>query len=212
MDNFFKHQAIEKIKIPDKADKLSKKCSSMGNPITFQGVGTNKYGESNDLENLEIKPNIAKTEEQIYLFKELLKTSKIYLNGPIFTDNFHKDHGKRRNFEDVWEKKIAEKEITREDQEILDYYNSNRLGINSILGIIGFLNLLIDTEDIEDDTKNKLISILNKVPRELFEKDEDGCLLYQNLEDLSNQKGIGKVEVMVKFSDLVRKIVSILEK
>jgi hypothetical protein len=167
----------------EKAKKLAKFCSENGNPIKIVD-----YGENFGLERVDL--------EQPDLTKLSLDIFKNYISGPIFTDAFLKDNNKRRK----WEKEIE----NLMEKKIEKYYQSNRISINNYSGVIGILNhLLINLKDFE--IKNKLLKVKNEIPEELIEKNEKQELPYLHLEN------DGKIEVIKKFSEIVQKLISILE-
>ena len=178
----------------EKAKDLTKFCLENGNPLSFID-----YGENFDLDNFKINPEILIkiNEEQSKLAVFCLKFSKTYLNGPIFLDTFSKNHGKRRE----WEEKIE----TLMDEEILKYYNSNRLSVNNYGNVINFFNLFLN-KITDPEIKNKLLNIKNLIPKELTSVDNESNLVYGSLED--NRK----VEIIKEFSQITREIISNLEK
>jgi hypothetical protein len=191
------------LKLSSLRGNKEKFCAENGNPIKIVD-----YGENFDLENTEISPEVLEAIgiENSDLAKLLLKFSKSYLNGPIFTDSFHKDHrlfGGRREWENNSENLM--------DKETSEYYKTNRLGINNCWHVIGFLDVLLD--DIKDfKTKNELEDIKNNIPKELTEKDKDDILEYSKLADDKHEEIDGKIEVIKKFSDITQKLLSFLEK
>ena len=106
-----------------------------------------------------------------------IKKIKSYLNGPIFTDNFGEDHSSttgRRG----WEKKMDE----LIPQDLLEYYNSNRLGSSRNNQAISFLDSVIYF--LEDSgIKNKLVEIKNKIPKDLTQKNSENDLLFHFIND-----------------------------
>ncbi|MEI8174866.1 MAG: hypothetical protein WCG28_02855 [bacterium] len=209
----FKSQNIGGIKnnqeansMPEKAKGLFKFSSKYGNPIKFD---TKEYGENLDLEKLEINQGIKLKEEgQIYLIQTCLKRFRHFINGPIFTDTFGKYHNNRRAWENDLHLKLKEEGKEEENKDNLEYYKTNRLGINNVYGVVGYLGILLD--NIEDTTQKKELEDLREQiyseTRELVEKNEKGYLPYHELED--NQK----IRLVENFSIIVKKIISILEK
>jgi len=128
---------------------------------------------------------------------------KTYLNGPIFTDTYNKNHGYGTGRRE-WEKKYQK--LMEED--ILQYYNSNRLGNNKIGQVISALDIF--SGELEDaDIKNKLKDTQLRIQKEvgnLINKDEKEIQIYHSLEDEE------KVELVKKFSEIVKELVDILEK
>ena len=207
----FKSQNIGDIKnnqevnlMPKKAKELFEFSNKYGNPIKFSA-----YGENLDLEKLEINQEIKPKEEgQIYLIQTCLKRFRHFINGPIFTDTFSKYHNNRRAWENNLHVKLKEEGKEEENKDNLEFYKLNRLGINNVYGVVGYLDILLD--NIEDTTQKKeLEDLRNQIyskTRELVEKNEEGYLPYHELEDDD------KIRLIEEFSMIVKNIISILEK
>ncbi|MFA5936423.1 MAG: hypothetical protein WC822_00945 [Candidatus Paceibacterota bacterium] len=179
---------VKKINL-EKAQKLVNFCAEHQNPIEIID-----YGENFELGEVE-KENLKKI---------LFRVSKSYLNGPIFTDKFGKDHsfeiGRRK-----WEIDNEQLMKDKNNENVAKYYKSNRLGFGNCSKVIGFLNYLVD--ELEDlQLTKELSNIKKKIPLELVENNENGDLKYHFLEDDK------KVELVKKFSEIVKELVNTLEK
>ena len=183
-----------------KGKDLTKFCYRNGNPIVIID-----FGENLDLENIQINPEILKVinsenPDSLDTMMADIKKIKSYLNGPIFTDNFGEDHSSttgRRG----WEKKMDE----LIPQDLLEYYNSNRLGSSRNNQAISFLDSVIYF--LEDSgIKNKLVEIKNKIPKDLTQKNSENDLLFHFINDAD------KVACIKEFSQLIREALSVLEK
>lgn len=177
----------------EKLEKFYTFCAENGNPIVIIDSGQNL-----DSENSKVNPGVLKElDEGDKIFAEfLLKYSKEYLNGITFTDDFHEDNYKRRE----WEYRVK-KEI---DEDSLKYYNSNRLAFNNTSSVISNLDEVL--EQIKDsEIKNQLLDIKKEIPKELIREEGKLDIPYYSLEE--NEE----IEVVKKFAKVAQKIVSILE-
>jgi hypothetical protein len=189
----------------EKAEKLKSFGVNYNNPIVIIEEGEETGTEEVKSENPGSK-------------EFFLEVCKSYLSGPIFTDNFHEDHYKRREWEDFVEEKIKNlKTEENTDGDIYSkYYKKNRLGVNNYFGVISSLHLLLEELDTEPQLKEKLQRLSEKINEELKEliKINDGVLEYNLLKDYKKDSPDGKegkVELILKFSSLVKEAISTLE-
>lgn len=179
--NEIKEKAIEG------GNKLADFCARNGNPINIIDYGG--YFDPKEINLLE--------EED--LNKYSLSVFKSYLNGMFFTDNLPEDDVERN----AWEQKLD----VLTDENLKDSYKSNRIKINKYHGVIGMLDFIL--KNLENpEILNKLQSLRNEIKEELpelEERNENNSSTYVFLE-----KG-KKVELIKKFSEIVFKIVSVLE-
>jgi hypothetical protein len=167
--------------------KLKDFCSQHGNSITIKD-----YGENFELEPINIETASKK--------EKLLRFSKLYLNGITFTDSCEKDNDKRRELE----KAIEELEKTDFKRKL---YYSNRLASNNFGGVGWLEDYIQSLEDSE--IKNHLLQIQKRINDEagdLVNKNDKNLIKYHFLEDEE------KVELVAKFSEIIKELVDILEK
>lgn len=205
MDHFF--TLFNKIEKPEYNSEKVKALESFGlkykNPIKIV-----EKGEYTGVEEVKSKKVGSK--------EFFLENCKSYLSGPIFTDDFHEDHHNRRIWEDDVEEKIKK---SKKEKDIYNkYYKKNRLGVNSYFQITNALDLLLlEDLDEEPELREKMVELdkeLNTSVSFLIKKEND-ILVYNTLKDHTTDSldgKEGKVEIIERFSDIVRKAISILEK
>jgi len=175
-------------------------CFQKKNPIVFVD---DDYGENFDLDNLEIKPEVFESIDKTVGTDSTLfwiKNIKSYLNGPTFVDTFAENHGTvsgRRKWE-------QENELLM-GQDLLKYYNSNKLGLTNCFQVVQSLDMIIN--DLNDsEIKNKLLKIKEEAPIEITRKNKDGEPLYSFLGDRE------KIRIVGIIGKIAQDIVSVLEK
>ncbi len=119
---------------------------------------------------------------------------KSFVTCPIFTDSYGKDHYSRRE----WELN----HLNELSKEALDYYKSNRLGINKCSFVISYLHII--TSEITDSNLKKSLGDLEQEMAALF-MNEDGNIKYNSLSDEN------KIEIVEKFTVITKEVVAILE-
>lgn len=193
--------SMENNKFPSKEennkDKFKKALESWG-----EKNGNTLVFFDNDLkqeDKFEIKEDILAEfhpNKEVKYFANVLKN---FLEGPIFTDSFHKLHrdlfkvDSNNKYRFDWEQE-HEKELTLES---LDFYKSNRLNLNRCSHVIGVLSFLKDfTNNL--DLKNKLINLENKVPSEFLKKNKEGIVEYNFLDDAEKIRVVRELTEVVK--------------
>lgn len=187
-----KKKMEEKAKIIKELETFSIKYD---NKFDFKDYGLDP--DSEFLKNKKIKKEILEglNKKDIDSVEFGLKIFKSFLEAPIFTDKFHKDHNSRRE----WEAKYIN------SSELRDYYDSNRLGLHMAFHVIGFLSVLKDQIIINPDVKSKLINFLERIPPEIWSKEKKEVVMYADLDDEK------KIKIIKIFTQMVEELVSYLE-
>jgi hypothetical protein len=201
------------------ARALSDFCAKSGNLIKFEKdeKGKEIIGEDYDLEKNEIKSEILKdiNEGEAEFVSVFIGAFKTYLSGAIFTDSFGENHGDSEMKDGTrrgWEKKWEGKEVTPEEKERTNYYNSNRLGANNCGQVTYWEMFLMSFKDSE--IKNKLLKLEEQIPKEFIEKilvkgennKEENKIIYLTLKEDE------RIECVKRLSEVVKNTLSLLEK
>ncbi|MCX6751462.1 MAG: hypothetical protein NT161_01700 [Candidatus Nomurabacteria bacterium] len=187
----------------EEKEKIKKELTSFAeeykNPLDFKNFGLDENSEF--IGSTKIKGEILKDlsgDDREYI-RHALEAFQSFVSGPIFTDSFHEDASSREKWKGDHLSKLNEK--------VLKYYNSNRLRVNINSNVVYFLN---EIEEIINDSKAKeeLNNLKNKIPPEFLDKyeNEDGqtILVYYKLPD--NEK----IRVVEKLTEITEDVISLL--
>ncbi len=163
-----------------------------GNKLHFIDVGREIKPGQADLKEA-LKAGLSEADLRIVRF--LQQACRQYLAAPTFTDEFHQDHARRRQWE--------QQHLNVSGPE-LSYYKTNRLGTNFNDSVIGLLRLIIKTSD-HSQLKEVLGPLMEKIPSEFIDRTESGNLVYDHLSDEQ------KIEVSLKVVTLAQQILDKLE-
>lgn len=104
----------------EKEQVLFDYCQQNGNSINFLKSGEDKK------ESLKLNHEWSNLEgDWKDVLEEVLNQAELFLRSPVFTDQFHQDHGSRRE----WEAEHIDKKL---DEKIASYYKSNRFNISRL--------------------------------------------------------------------------------
>lgn len=205
------NKETEKQRVVDELVSFGKKT---GNPFHFVDLGGELGKDFTTKENV-INQSIllGLDEDGEDTLKKSLEILKIYYNGPVFTDDFGKNH---RNLElpDVPSRYNWEREnLNKLSQKAKEYYKDNKLNFGSrISPVVSCLYMIKDT------LKNPLIK---KKIEELLEKSfnlkEEGKPSF--LEQLVKDGGLSyslysndeKIQSINRLNEIVRQVIFFLE-
>jgi|SRR3989344_2459879 len=161
-----------------------------GNLLTFLD-----YGEDISLPSRK-EFDEYKFDEPAGLKNFVLFALRSYLAGPTFTDTFtnHADRTK-------WELRI--KDLMGE--ELLDYYQSNKLGYNKCYAVIQILTLIMEETEKQDlDMQSRLANVVKQEVAQKFLMSTSSVAEYNTL---SNDD---KIEIVNKLTQMVKDVIDLL--
>jgi hypothetical protein len=186
----------EKKEIVDKLISLGKET---GNPIDFKDYGIEPSKTIENNYKKEILEDLSS--QEIENVNKMLEILTSFISTPIFTDSFHKEHGKRRMWQ--WEVQINNKI----DKKTFSLYKENRLRGNKCFHIISALEVL-EYSIINSNVKKEIASLRQKIPSVfLTDEEKEGEIEYHSLSDDK------KIEAVKELSKIVQDALNIfLEK